>query len=245
LLFLRSAAYQIAFLIWTAALGIAGLPLLPGPRRAMMRFGTFWSAGNLAILKFCTGLGYELRGRENLPIGPAIIAMKHQSAWDTFAAPVLFYDSAAVIKRELGWIPIYGWYVMKAGSIAVDRGAGARALKRMLAAAARIKEEGRKIVIFPEGTRGAVGETRPYLPGVAALYQYLDLALVPVAVNSGLFWKRRGFLRRPGTVLVEILPAIAPGLDRHEMMARLQAAIESATSRLVEESRAQKNAGQG
>jgi 1-acyl-sn-glycerol-3-phosphate acyltransferase len=237
LVVLRSALYQIVFFAWTGLLGILGLPVLLGTRRIAMRFGTFWSAGTLAILKCCAGLSYELRGLENLPAGPAIIAMKHQSAWDTFAAPVLFEDAAPVIKRELIWLPFYGWYVVKAGSITVDRGAGGRALKRMLGRAALVKDQGRKIIIFPEGTRTAVGETRPYLPGVAALYHYLNLPLVPVAVNSGLFWKRRGFLRRPGNVLVEILPIIPPGLDRREVMARLQAEIEIATARLVEEAR--------
>ncbi len=238
MLVLRSTVYQIAFLIWTALLGIAGLPLLLASRRTVMRFGTFWSRGVLVLLRIVCGLDYELRGRENLPDGPAIVAMKHQSAWDAIAMPVLFEDAASIIKRELAWIPFYGWYSMKAGSIAIDRGAGARALKRMLADATRVKAQGRKITIFPEGTRSAVDETRPYLPGVAALYQYLDLPLVPVALNSGLFWKRRGFLRRPGTVLVEILPAIAPGLERHAMMERLRTEIEYATARLVEETRA-------
>jgi 1-acyl-sn-glycerol-3-phosphate acyltransferase len=238
LAFLRSLAYQTVFMIWTVTLGISALPLLLGPRRGVMIFGTFWSRGVLVLLRVICGLGYELRGRENLPEGSAVVAMKHQSAWETFATPVLFEDAASVIKRELAWVPFYGWYTMKAGSIAVDRGAGARALKHMLADAARVKDQGRKIVIFPEGTRTRVGETRPYLPGVAALYHYLDLPLVPVAVNSGLFYKRRGFLRRPGTVLIEILPAIAPGLDRREVMARLQATIENATARLVEEARA-------
>lgn len=238
MLVLRSLVYQIAFLLWTALLGIAGLPLLLASRRTVMRFGAFWSRGVLVLLRIICGLDYQLRGREHLPDGPAIVAMKHQSAWDAIAMPVLFEDAASIIKRELTWIPFYGWYTMKAGSIAIDRGAGSRALKRMVADAARVKAQGRKITIFPEGTRGAVDETRPYLPGVAALYQYLDLALVPVAVNSGLFWKRRGFLRRPGTVLVEILPAISPGLERHAMMEKLRAEIEGATSRLVAEARA-------
>lgn len=238
MLVLRSLVYQIAFLLWTALLGIAGLPLLLASRRTVMRFGAFWSRGVLVLLRIICGLDYQLRGREHLPDGPAIVAMKHQSAWDAIAMPVLFEDAASIIKRELAWIPFYGWYTMKAGSIAIDRGAGSRALKRMVADAARVKAQGRKITIFPEGTRGAVDETRPYLPGVAALYQYLDLALVPVAVNSGLFWKRRGFLRRPGTVLVEILPAISPGLERHAMMERLRTEIEYATARLVAEARA-------
>jgi len=234
---LRSLLFQLVFLLWTAGLGIVALPLLLAPRRIVMRFGTFWSRGSFALLKVFAGLGYELRGRENLPQGPAIIAMKHQSAWDAFAAPILFDDPAVVIKRELGWLPFYGWYAVKAGSITIDRGAGTRALKRMIAAAQRVKAEGRPIMIFPQGTRSAVGEKKPYLPGVAALYRQLDLPLVPVAVNSGLFWRRRSLMRRPGTILVEILPLIPPGLARDEMMRRLESAIETATDRLVAEGR--------
>jgi len=162
----------------------------------------------------------------------------HTSAWETVAQFVIFPPQVWVLKRELLWIPFVGWGLKMLRPIAIDRGAGARALKRMVAAASRVKAQGRKITIFPEGTRGAVGETRPYLPGVAALYQFLDLPLVPVALNSGLFYKRRGFLRRPGTVLIEILPAIAPGLERHAMMEKLRTEIETATARLVAEARA-------
>ena len=237
MILLRSFAFQLVFWLWTAFLGLAALPLLLLPRRMVMAFGTFWSKGTLALLRLVAGLDFELRGSENLPAGAVIVAMKHQSAWDTFAAPVLFRDPAVVIKRELGWLPFYGWYALKAGSIPVDRGGGASAVKRMIRAAERVKAAGRPILIFPEGTRAAVGEKRPYLPGVAALYQFLGLPLVPVAVNSGLFWKRRSLIRRPGKVLVEILPAIPPGLDRHQVIAMLQSRIEDATAALVLESR--------
>ena len=232
---LRSLAFQIAFWSWTALLAFVGLPFLLGPRRGMMAFGTFWSRSSLALLHAIVGLGCEVRGRENLPAGPAIVAMKHQSAWETLAAPVLFPDCAVVIKRELGWLPFYGWFALKAGSIAVDRGAAARALKRIVARAQRVAAEGRTIVIFPQGTRTAIGAQRPYLPGIVALYQQLKLPVVPVALNSGVFWGRRHFTRRPGTVRVEILPPIAPGKPRAAFMAELERAIETATDALVAE----------
>jgi len=235
---LRSLIFQLAFWGWTALMAFAGLPFLLGTRRGMLAFGTFWARGVFALLRGIVGLDYEMRGRRHLPAGPCIIAMKHQSAWDTLAATILFPDCAVVIKRELGWLPFYGWYVVKAGSIAVDRGAASRALRRMVKRAERVAAEKRPIVIFPQGTRTAIGARKPYLPGIAALYQQLKLPVVPVAVNSGLFWGRRHFLRRPGTVLVEILPPIAPGQPRPAFMAELERRIETATDGLVAEDRA-------
>ncbi len=234
MIWLRSLLFHLAFYLWTAALSLPGLPLLLAPPLWMMRFGTFWSRGTLFLLRCCVGLDHEIRGRENLPPGPVLIAMKHQSAWDTFAAPVMFPNPAMVIKRELGWIPIYGWYAVKAGMIPIDRSGGARALKRMIATSERALAQGRPVFIFPEGTRSAVGTHAPYQPGVAALYRQLDVPLVPVAVNSGLFWGRRDFLRRPGRITVEILPAIPPGGERRAVLAELEARIEAATARLIE-----------
>ena len=238
MILLRSVVYQLAFWGWTVLMAFAGLPFLLGTRRGMMEFGTFWARGVFALLRWIVGLGYELRGRQHLPAGPCIIAMKHQSAWDTLAATILFPDCAVVIKRELGWLPFYGWYVLKAGSITVDRGAASRALRHMVKRAERVVAARRTIVIFPQGTRTAVDAKRPYLPGIAALYHQLKLPVVPVAVNSGLFWGRRQFVRRPGTVLVEILPPIAPGKKRPEFMAKLEQRIETATDALVAEGRA-------
>ena len=233
MIWLRSVYFQLAFALWTFILGIIFIPLLIGPRLWMMRFGTMWSAGTLFLLRHCAGLGYEIRGREHLPAGPVLIAMKHQSAWDTFAVPVIFPKPAMVIKRELGWIPFYGWYALKAGMIPVDRSGGAAALKRMVTASEKALAAGRPILIFPEGTRSPVGARVPYQQGVAALYRQLGVPLVPVAVNSGLFWGRRQFLKRPGTIIVEILPAIPPGGDRRAVMAELETRIETATARLV------------
>ncbi len=236
MILLRAALFNAGFYLWTALLGICALPLLLAPRRINMRFGTMWSRGTLRILAWTVGLTHELRGAEHLPPGPVIIAMKHQSAWDTFALPVLFHDPAVVIKQELAWVPLYGWYAVRAGAVPIDRSGGAGALKRMLARARAAVAEGRPIAIFPEGTRTAVGQHKPYHPGVAALYLQLGLPLVPVAVNSGLFWGRRAFLKRPGRIVAEILPAIPPGLQRRAVMSELETRIEMATARLVAES---------
>ena len=143
-----------------------------------------------------------------------------------------------MLTRELLWIPCYGWYARKAGMVPIDRGAGATALKAMVRRAREVVAERRPIVIFPEGTRTAVGAKRPYHPGVAALYTQLGLPVVPVAVNSGLFWPRRRFLKRPGRIIVEVLPPLPPGLDRKAFIAELQSRIEMATERLVMGARA-------
>jgi 1-acyl-sn-glycerol-3-phosphate acyltransferase len=237
MILLRSLAFNVALYLFTALEAIMGLPALLLPRRLASRFGCAWAA---AVLRLCTltaGLSYEVRGRENLPRGPVIIAMKHQSAWDTFAVAALFPDPAIVLKRELLWIPFYGWYLKKAGMIGIDRQGGAASLRRLVAASERAAAEGRPIVIFPEGTRTAPGTRRPYQPGVAALYRQLGVPLVPVAVNSGLYWGRRSFLKRPGRIVVEILPPIPPGGERRAVMAALEERIETAAERLVAEAR--------
>lgn len=238
MIFLRSLAFNLALWLYTVLAAIAGLPALLLPRRLAARFGYAWASGVLKLTALLVGISHELRGRENLPKGPAIIAMKHQSFWDTCAVAVLFRDPAIVAKQELMRIPFYGWYLGKAGMIGIDRKAGAAALRKLVAAAERAAAEGRPIVIFPEGTRTAPGTRRPYQPGVAALYRQLGIPLVPVAVNSGLYWGRRSFVKRPGRIIVEILPPIAPGGGRKAVMAELEERIETASARLVAEARA-------
>ncbi|MGH7094958.1 MAG: lysophospholipid acyltransferase family protein [Stellaceae bacterium] len=233
---LRAILFNLAFFTGTGLMAIVGLPFALAPRRAAMAFGRIWSRWSLALLKAIVGLDAEIRGCEHLPSGACLIAMKHQSMWDTLILPVALGDPAVVIKRELLLVPCYGWFAARAGSIFVDRKGGAAALRRMVAAARRAAEGGRKIVIFPQGTRTAPGQHGPtYHTGVAALYQALGLPLVPVAVNSGLYWGRRSFVKRPGRIILEFLPAIPPGLPRRRMMAEMEGRIEAATDRLVAE----------
>src|ERR1700758_4429606 len=178
----KALAFNVAFFAWTAIVGTIGLPFLIAPRGATMWFGQFWARSILFLLRAIVGLDHEIRGIDRIPRGGCIIAMKHQSAWDTLILPAVLADAAVVLKRELLLLPFYGWYAARAGSIAIDRKAGASALRRMVAASRPVAAEGRPIVIFPEGTRVAPGARLPYQPGVAALYQALALPLVPAAV---------------------------------------------------------------
>lgn len=233
----RALAFNFVLLAWTAILGTLGLPFLLTPRAVTMRFGRFWASSVLVLLRLIVGLGHEVRGLDRIPRSGCIIAMKHQSAWDALVLPVVLGDPAVVVKRELLLLPFYGWYAARAGSIAIDRKAGAGALRRMLAKARPVAAAGRPIVIFPQGTRVAPGERRSYQPGVAALYQALALPLVPAAVNSGLYWGRRSFVKRKGRIVLEFLEPIPPGRTRPRLMAELERRVETATAALLREGR--------
>jgi 1-acyl-sn-glycerol-3-phosphate acyltransferase len=236
---LRSLAFNLGFWSWTLAMAIVGIPLLALPRRFVMGHARIWMAGTQAMLKTLVGLDYEVRGREHVPGEPAILAFKHQSAWETLVLLLVVDDPAIALKRELTLIPVFGWYTLRAGMIRIDRSSGAAALRSMVEGARAALLRGSPVVIFPEGTRVAPGAHRPYHPGVAALYLQLDRPVVPVALNSGLFWPRRRFIRRPGTIVVEILDPIPPGLERKEFIDELQARIEAASDRLRTEGEAQ------
>lgn len=230
----RSLLFNLLFYGWTAVILLICVPALPFGVAAVHRVGRLWVRVTLRLLAAVVGLRHRMVGLENLPAGPAIIAPKHQSAWDTliFALPLRL--PAYVLKRELMRVPLFGLYLHCAGMIPVDRAGGGTALKRMVAKARAAAGAGRHLLIYPEGTRTAPGERRPYHPGVAALYGQLDLPVVPVALNSGLFWGRRAFLKRPGVITVEFLPAIPPGLPRRQFIAELESRIETASDRLAE-----------
>jgi 1-acyl-sn-glycerol-3-phosphate acyltransferase len=165
------------------------------------------------------------------------LLLKHQSAWETIALWVLLKNPAIVLKQSLARIPVFGWYMQRGGAIIIDREAGPKALRPMLAAARSAIADGRPIAIFPEGTRTPLAARRSYHPGVAALYMQLDLPVVPVALNSGLFWGRRSLLKQSGTILIEFLAPIEPGLNRRHFMAELERRIEGATAMLIVESK--------
>ncbi len=229
---LRSLFFQILFYLWTLIVCVPALPLLLAPPRWAVRFARFWLRGVLCLLRWCCNLGVEVRGWDTLPEGPFFIAAKHQSIWDTMIFHLLLDSPAYILKRELLRIPIFGWFLRAHQMISIDRKGGARALKKMVAEAAAAARDGRTIIIFPEGTRTAPGQKRPYHSGVALLYSSLDIPVVPVALNSGLFWGRLRFLKKPGVITLEALPAIAPGMERHEFTRFLQQTIEGASERL-------------
>ncbi|MEM7042343.1 MAG: lysophospholipid acyltransferase family protein [Pseudomonadota bacterium] len=228
-----SLLFNIAFWLWGVSMALAALPLLLMPREMMVRHAERWERGIQWLLRHLVGLNYRLLGDEHRHDSGVIYAIKHQSAWDTITTHLLIDDPAIALKQELTKIPIFGPCLRHAGMITIDRGHGTRALRSLIDGGRQAIARGSPIVIFPEGTRTPPGERNTYHPGVAALYRQLALPVVPVALNSGLFWGRRSFVKRPGTILVEFLEPIKPGLERKAFMAELEQRIETATDRLV------------
>lgn len=239
MIYLRSALFAVAFYATTAVMMVAFCPLLFAPRSWAMWALKLHARICLFYLRTLVGLHLEVRGRHHVPTGAVLIAAKHQSAWETFALFPLLADPAMVMKAELGWIPMYGQFARKFGHILVAREKAAVALRGMVADAIARASQGRQIIIFPEGTRRAPDDPPDYKSGVVALYEGLALPCVPVALNSGLFWPRRQWLRYPGTIVVEFLEPLPAGLDRRTFRAQLQTRIETATARLTLEARAQ------
>lgn len=231
----RSIVFGLLFYITTVLFVVLGSPLLLGPRSWAMAALKVHAKTELWLLKHIVGLDFEVRGLDKLPEPPFLVASKHQSAWETFALIPLFRDPALLMKRELFWIPLHGWFSHKFEMIPVDRDAGPSALRRMLQAARKRIKDGREIIIFPEGTRRPPGADPAYKTGIILLYNALKVPCVPVALNSGLFWPRRQWTRKPGTVVVEILDPIPPGLPRPEFLSRLENAIETASDGLLAE----------
>lgn len=232
---IRSLLFNAAFYLVLLVYLLAAIPTLLMPRRAIIRLAQQWGRVNLALLSVLCGINVAWRGLEKIPPGAVLVAAKHQSLWETFTLLTLFSDPAYILKRELLWIPFYGWYARHAGMIPVDRGRGKPALIAMAARVRAALAEGRQVIVFPEGTRRAPGAEPKYKYGIAHLYGEGVAPCVPIALNSGLFWPRRRFLRFPGTITVEVLDPIAPGLAIDDFFAQLQRDIEAATARLIAE----------
>jgi len=237
MLFLRSLLFNLVFWLWTIVLLTPLVPLLLAPPIVSYHIGVIWTRFAFFALKWICGITYELRGMEHLPPSPVLVACKHQSAWDTMIFALIMRHPSFVMKRSLKRIPLFGWFLARSGMVAIDRAAGANALKNMLREARNVVANGRSVVIFPEGTRTRPGKSLPYHPGVFALYRDLGLPTVPIALNSGLYWGRDAFVKRPGRIVFEVLPTIPAGRPRKAFMTELEAAIESRTAELVAEGR--------
>ena len=239
MILLRSLLFNLAFYLNLGVLLIGAFLALVLPRRAVLDMAKLWGRTSVWLLRVICGTKVEFRGLEKLPKGALIVAAKHQSTWETFALLRLFDDFTFIVKRELMWIPIFGWCMAKGRMIPVDRGAGSQALGAMTKRAREEIRTGRQLIIFPEGTRRPPGAAPRYKFGVAHLYAEVGVPCVPIALNSGLFWPRRAFLRLPGTIVVEFLDPIPPGLDKDAFFQRLQTDIETATARLITEGEAE------
>jgi 1-acyl-sn-glycerol-3-phosphate acyltransferase len=233
---LRSVLFNVAVYANFLIQALLYAPLLLLPERFFWPFGRFWARSTLWLHRAIIGSGEEVRGLENIPAGGFIVASKHQSAWETLRLVDLFHRPSFILKRELLWLPLFGWYMWKTGMIPVARGKGAAAVEAMTARARRAVAEGRQIIIFPEGTRRAPLAPPAYRRGVTRLYGELGVACLPVALNSGLFWPRRSFSHRRGTIVLACLEPIPPGRSPEAFAGELQAKIETATADLIAES---------
>ncbi len=229
---IRSLIFNAVFYLNLVVLMIIGLPVMLFGRRGVFALARLWGAVSVWLLQTICGLRLEYRGVENIPPGAVLIAAKHQSFLETFALLKYAPDFAIILKRQLTHVPLFGLYLIVSQQIAIDRGRGRQALQQIAAAAKPVFAAGRQVFIYPEGTRRPPGAPPRYKQGVTTLYAETGAACLPVAVNTGLFWRRRGFLRRPGVAVIEYLPIIAPGLDPAAFSERLQSAIEAACARL-------------
>jgi 1-acyl-sn-glycerol-3-phosphate acyltransferase len=238
MLLLRSLAFNAAFVLNNALWFIVCLPtLLMPPRAFMLHVARPWARSNLWLHRVICQVSVEIRGRAHKPAGGFLVASKHQSAWETLALFVEFDAPSYILKRELMAIPFFGWYLKRTGQVPIDRGDRTQAMQAMNQAARTAIAAGRQLIIFPEGTRRPVDAPPNYKQGVAHIYATSGATCLPVAINAGVLWPRRSFLKHPGTIVMEFLPPIAPGVPREEFLPLLQDVIETATNRLVAEAR--------
>jgi len=233
---------SILFVIWMyglmALLGILFLPALILPKSVTFWAISLYARGLIFGLRVICGIEVEIRGRQHMPRGTVLYAGKHNCMLDVFIPFLVMPAPAIILKQELLWYPFLGWYALKTAMIPIDRAGNTRTLKKMVAAAKVRAEDGRQIVIFPEGTRTEPGAPPAYhAAGISGLAKAIEAPIVPVATNAGLCWPGRGLRRSKGRIVYEILPPIPAGLPRKELMARLQADLESASDALVAEGR--------
>jgi len=233
ILWLRSLIFNISFMMWTLVPPLLFVWVVFLPMNYVTAVVRVWQRGATWLSKVLVGIHYRIEGEENIPQGACIIAAKHQSAWETCLLHVLFHDPAIVLKKELTYVPVWGWLAKATGLIPIDRKGGVRSLAIMKKAASDAVKAGRKIVIFPQGTRVRPGLKKAYKVGVVAMYQDLDIPIVPLALNSGLFWPKGCFIKTPGTITLRFLPPIPVGLSRSQVMRRLQHDIETHSDMLA------------
>ena len=232
MILIRSAIFNFILVLTILLMGLIAFPLLIGSRKRVCWLRDRWVKFILFSLKIVVGLDYRVEGLENLPKGRFMVASKHQSAWETLALHLIFPDPSIVLKKELLKLPILGRFIEKVGMVPIDRSGRASALKSMLIAARKWANIGRPIIIFPQGTRVTAGEKHNYHSGVFAVYRALKVPVVPVALNSGTFWSRKAFIKKPGIITVRVLSYIRPGMDRKEFMEKLEDVIETETELL-------------
>ena len=241
MLFVRSLIFNVVFYLSISLQLVFWLPIyFLLNREDCWNVVRIWGKTSLWFQNKIVGTRYSFTGLENIPKqGGFIAGGKHQSAWETYALVLFLKDPSYILKRELMFIPVFGWFAAKAKVVAVNRGKRSVALAMMTKAAAKQIDEGRQIIIYPEGTRVAPHAPPKYKYGIAHMYKEMGCRILPMALNSGLFWPRQSFLRYPGTISMQFLPVIEPGLEMEDFRNRLESDIETASNQLMFE--AEKN----
>ncbi len=233
---LRAGAFYAGMSLFTLVFSPLTLLMLPFPFRWRYRVAGLWAPLTLGWLRITCGLDWRVSGRENIPDRPSVVLCKHQSAFETIALQRIFPLQVWLVKKELFRIPVYGWGLWAAGAIGIDRSSPRKALRQLLEQGQERLRRGIWVVVFPEGTRTAVGERRKYQAGGAMLAKKAGCPVVPVAHNAGLFWPRNSLLKRPGTIDIVIGPPIDPDeLGAAEITERAREWIEETTDRLCRE----------
>lgn len=234
---IRAGLYWVGLIVSTVVMAVLLLLLTPFPFLVRQRFSVLWPRFNLWWLRLTCGLRHEVHGLENVPDGPAIYLCKHQSAWETIAMETMVPPMAWVLKRELMWIPIFGWALAVLRPIALDRSKGRAAVEQLIEQGSERLRDGISIVIFPEGTRVAPGQKGKYRLGGALLAERTGYPVVPMAHNAGYFWPRRGFVKHPGTIQVVIGEPFDPqGMSAAQINRKVESWIEDTVARLGDRS---------
>ncbi len=231
---IRSFIFNCFYVFWTLAVGILFFPVVFMPTHIIILvIGKIWAQGLYFFLKILCNLKLDLKGVENRPKVPAIYASKHQSALETFMYHILVHKPVFVLKKELLNIPVFGYYLKKMGMIAIDRSGGIKSLKILLKEVQDKLDDGYSIIIFPEGTRTKPGDQVEYNAGIAAIYNLKAASIIPIALNTGCFWPKDSFLKKPGKFTIEFLPAISNDLNKKEFMSQLEEQIETKSKELI------------
>ena len=230
---IRSIIFYLLLFIWTFFLGIFSLPYLLLPSSYIRNLANLWISGILQLLRLTCNITYEIRGIENIPNNAVLVASKHQSAFETFLLFKLVKNSIFIHKRELFLIPIFGLYLKKSNMIAINRNEGTQAIRKMLNEVKQRISNGYSIIIFPEGTRKKTDEPPDYKTGIAGIYKESNSEVLPVAINSGLYWPKHTFIKRPGHITIQILNLIPANLERSELLEKIQLVIEEETNKII------------
>ncbi len=230
---LLTIIFYIALGSWTILMGVLSLPFIFLPSKLIAFPAKIWIKGLFILLKYICGLTHEIKGINKLSDEPIIIVSKHQSAFETFALYYYLKKSFFIHKKQLFYIPIFGQYLMKHNMVAIDRSGKASTMRKMISDVKKKLDSGSTIIIFPEGTRKKPGEKPDYKTGFIGIYNAAKRKLQPVALNSGLFWNKGLKVIKKGHITIEFLPQIEVGLNKEDVLKKVENSIESATNKLI------------